>query len=181
VEDSSNEHLANEPFSNEPVDVTGLPILDDGSFVPMHPNFLRVTLIGHGTFAIIALAVGAAAAVLVPSRTWIPLLVMGAVLLLTALSASLKTIEVKNIAYQVREHDVSYRSGVLVKTVETVPFVRVQHARITQGPVQRRFGLATLEVNSAGPELNIHGLTAQDAERLKVLVVERAGALVEES
>jgi membrane protein YdbS with pleckstrin-like domain len=179
VADSSNEHLANEPFSNEPVDVTGLPNLDSGSFVSMHPNFLRVTLIGHGTFAIIA--IGTAAAVLVASRSWIPLLVMGALLLLTGLSASLKTIEVKNIAYQVREHDVSYRSGVLVKTVETVPFVRVQHAQITQGPVQRRFGLATLEVNSAGPDLNIHGLPAPDAERLKVLVIERAGALVEES
>ncbi len=179
--DISNETISDEPFSNEPVDVTGLPILDDVSFVPMHPNFLRVSLIERAIFAVLTIAVGTAVAVLVPSQPWIPLLVMGAVLLLTGLGAVLKTIEVNNIAYQVREHDVSYRSGVLVKTVETVPFVRVQHARITQGPVQRRFGLATLEVNSAGPDLNIHGLPASDAERLKVLVVERAGSLVEES
>jgi membrane protein YdbS with pleckstrin-like domain len=64
--------------------------------------------------------------------------------------------------------------------VETVPFVRVQHARISQGPIERSFGLATLEVNSAGPDLHIHGLPADDAERLKIVVVERAGDLAEE-
>ena len=90
-------------------------------------------------------------------------------------------IEVRHLAYQVREQDVSYRSGVLVKKVATVPFVRVQHARIRQGPLQRRFGLASVEVNSAGPDLMIKGLAADQAEQLKQLVVERAGDLEEET
>lgn len=167
-------------FSNEPIDVADIPTLDASAFVSMHPNLLRVALIGRGVLAAIAIVVGAVVATLVPSRSWIPLLVAGVVIALVALSAALKVVEVRNIAYQVREHDLSYRSGVLVKTVETVPFVRVQHARISQGPIQRRFDLATLEVNSAGPDLHIHGLGSGDAERLKVLVVERAGELIEE-
>jgi len=69
----------------------------------------------------------------------------------------------------------------LTKRVSTVPFVRVQHARIRQGPVQRRFGLATLEINSAGPDLRIQGLAGDTADRLKALVVERAGDLAEDS
>lgn len=165
---------------NEPIDVSKIPRLDEDFFLAMHPNFLRVSLIGSAIFAAVALVVGISVAFLVPSRPWIPLLVMTVVLLLTALTAGLKVLEVRNIAYQVRDHDLSYRSGVLVKTVETVPFVRVQHARISQGPIQRSFGLATLEVNSAGPDLHIHGLPAEDADRLKVLVVERAGELAEE-
>lgn len=168
-------------FSNEPIDVSSIPVLDETSFVPMHPNFLRVSLIGRGIFASIVFIVGIVVAVLVPSGWWIPLLVTAVVVLLAGVSSALKKLEVRNIAYQVREHDLSYRSGILVKTVETVPFVRVQHAKISQGPIQRRFGLATLEVNSAGPDLYIHGLGADDAEKLKVLVVERAGELTEES
>ena len=86
----------------------------------------------------------------------------------------------RNIGYQVREHDLSYRRGVLTKTVSTVPFVRVQHARVTQGPVERAFGIAKLAVNSAGPDLHISGLSFDDAERLRAIVVERAGDLIEE-
>ncbi len=167
-------------FSNEPIDVSGIPVLDQESFVSMHPNFLRVALIGRAIFAVTAVVVGIVVSIVVASRSWIPLLVMGVLVVLTAIGAVLKVLEVNNIGYQVREHDLSYRSGVLVKTVETVPFVRVQHARIRQGPIQRAFDLATLEVSSAGPDLHIHGLGSDDAERLKLLVVERAGELSEE-
>lgn len=173
--------MIDEEFSNEPVDVTGLPVLDDDAFVAVDPNYLRVSLLGSAIFAVIAVVVCVVVAVMVPSNSWIPLVVMAGILLLTAMSAFLKSIEVKNIGYQVREHDVSYRSGVLVKNVETVPFVRVQHARVTQGPVERAFGLASLAVNSAGPDLSIAGLSSDDADRLRALVVERAGQLIEES
>lgn len=168
-------------FSNDPVDVSGLPALSESDFVPIDRNYLRVSLLGSGIFAAIVIIASVVVAMLVPSNSWIPLLVMAVLLVLTAVGAALKSLEVKNIAYQVREHDLSYRSGVLFKSVETVPFVRVQHARVTQGPVERGFGLASLAVNSAGPDLTIAGLGSADAERLRALVVERAGELVEES
>ena len=170
-----------EPFVNEPIDVSDIPTLGDEGFVPVDPNYLRVSLIGTGIFAVIVVIVGIVVAIVVPSNKWIPLVVMGVLLLISALAAVLKVLEVKNIAYQVRQHDLSYRYGVLVKTVETVPFVRVQHAQVAQGPVERAFGLAKLAVNSAGPDLNIAGLSYDDAERLRAIVVERAGALVEEA
>lgn len=173
--------MIDEEFSNEPVDVTGLPVLDDEAFVAIDPNYLRVSLLGSAIFAVVAVIICVVVAVLVPANSWIPLVIMAGILLLTAISAFLKSIEVKNIGYQVREHDLSYRSGVLVKYVETVPFVRVQHARVTRGPVERAFGLASLAVNSAGPDLSIAGLSGDDAERLRALVVERAGELTEES
>lgn len=167
-------------FRNEPILAEELPRLDDDNFVPVDPNFLRVSLIGRALFACGVLVLAVVVAVLMPSRSWIPLTAGFVLLVLTAASVAIRILEVRNIAYQVRSHDVSYRSGVLVKVVSTVPFVRVQHARISQGPVQRHFGIATLEVNSAGPDLHIHGLGTDTAERLKTLVVERAGDLVEE-
>ena len=146
----------------------------------MHPNFLKVSMIGKAIFAVIVIVASVALAVVLPARNWIPLLVGATLLLLTLIGVVLKRLEVRNIAYQVREHDLSYRQGVLVKTVQTVPFVRVQHAQIVEGPIQRKFGLSTLNVNSAGPDLSIDGLGTEDAARLRALVVERAGELTEE-
>lgn len=173
--------MSDPAFSNEPIDVSSIPKLNDEDFVAVDPNYLRVSLIGYGIWAAVVVAAGIIVAVLVPEYKWIPLVVMGGVLLLTAIGAVFTVLGVKNIGYQVREHDLSYRHGIFSKSVETVPFVRVQHARITQGPVQRAFGIAVLAVNSAGPDLHIAGLSSDDADRLRALVVERAGELVEET
>jgi membrane protein YdbS with pleckstrin-like domain len=168
------------PFENPTVDVAGLPRLDAVDFVPLHPNYLRVSMLAIGFAGVISAVVCIAMASLV-ERPWIPLVVLAGILALLGLAAGLRVIEVRRIAYQVRSHDVSFRHGVISRRVETLPFIRVQHVRINRGPIERQFGLATLQVNSAGPDLSIPGLPADDAERLKSLIVERAGALVEDA
>ena len=72
----------------------------------------------------------------------IPGAIAGAVVMVVALSYGLTVLGVRHIGWQVREHDISYRHGVLVRSVQTLPFVRIQHTRITRSLVQRRFGLA---------------------------------------
>lgn len=164
-------------FLNEPLAVDSIPRLTDEAFTPVDKNYLRASLLVTAVVAVVVLAAGVVLAAVVPRRSWLPLVIMLGVLVLVGLAAVRKVLEVRHIAYQVRDHDISYRSGVIVKTVETIPFVRVQHARTRQGPIHRRFGLATLEVNSAGPDIAIEGLRLEDAERLKALVVSRAGDL----
>lgn len=172
--------MASEVFSNEPIDVSGIPQLRDEAFISIHPNLLRVALIGRAIVASLVIA----GAILVtvagdvdPLILWV---IVGGLLALMVVSVVVKILEINNIAYQVREHDLSYRNGLLVKRVQTVPFVRVQHAQMRQGPIERLFGLATLGINSAGPDLAIAGLGVEDAKRLRALVVERAGNLTEE-
>ena len=167
-------------FSNEPIDISGLPQLRDDAFISVHPNLLRVALIGRGILAVVVVAIAEIVGAMADVALWIPYAIAGAILVLVAFSAVLKILEVSNIAYQVREQDISYRNGLIVKKVQTVPFVRVQHAQMRQGPVERLFGLATLGINSAGPDLAIAGLGVDDASRLRALVVERAGDLIEE-
>ena len=166
-------------FVNEPTLTESLPELADESFVAVDKNLLRVSLLGFGAAALLVLVAAVLLFRLTEAPWWLPVAGGGGLIALIGLMAVLRVLEVRNIAYQVRTHDISYRSGVLVKTVSSVPFVRVQHARIRQGPIHRRFGLASLEVSSAGPDLQIHGLQTDTAERLKVLVVQRAGDLVE--
>lgn len=176
----SDTTVSDPAFSNDPIDVSTIPRLLDEDFSPVDPKYLTVSLIGYGIWAVAVIVVCSVLATVLPNNNWIPLAVLAGLLFLTALSVIGTILGVKNIGYQVREHDISYRHGVLTKTVSTVPFVRVQHARVTQGPVERLFSLAKLAVNSAGPDLHISGLAFDEAERLRALVVERAGELTEE-
>jgi hypothetical protein len=59
-----------------------------------------------------------------------------------------------------------------------VPTVRVQHIEVNQGPLDRRWGMATLIVHTAGTQLNaIHvpALYREDAVTLRDSLLERHG------
>ncbi len=166
-------------FSNPPVDVDGLPTLDDSGFTALHRNYLLVSFIALGIFAAVVTVIGTIVTASVDS-TWIPILVMVILLSLTALAAVARALEVRHLGYLVRHHDISYRRGVIGRRVETLPFVRVQHARVTRGPIDRAFGLSKLQISTAGPNLLIPGLPADDAERIKELIVVTASDVAED-
>lgn len=161
---------------NEPIPVDRLPRLSDDEFVPVHPRYLRVRVTGIGIAAVTVLVGGVVAAALF-DRTIIPVAIAGGVLVVLGISAVAAVAEVRRLGYQIRERDLSLRSGVIKHSVETLPFARVQHVNISRGPVERSLGLATLDVSSAGPDISIPGLAEEDAARIKLLVTERAGAL----
>jgi membrane protein YdbS with pleckstrin-like domain len=165
-------------FLNEPLDVTGLPSLAEHEFEPLHPNYLRVRLIGDAIFAGLVV-IGAVVAAFLASW-WPPLLIGAGLLVLTALTAWLQTIEVGHIGYLVRDQDFSFRSGVINRNVTTVPFARVQHVSIDRGPLARAFGLSTLAMRTAGDGLTVPGMGEEVATKLKALVVDRAAALADE-
>ena len=101
------------------------------------------------------------------------------VVTLVVLVTIARRIEVHHMGFLVREQDVSFRSGVISRTVATAPFARVQHVAIHRGPLDRRFGLATLQMRTAGGSISIPGLRAELAETLKQLVADRASELAE--
>lgn len=58
------------------------------------------------------------------------------------------------------------RTGVWWRSEVFVPHQRIQHVDVTEGPLARRFGLATLALHSAGAHLNtasVSGLAADTA------------------
>ena len=63
-----------------------------------------------------------------------------------------------------------YRRGRLWQRDTRVPRTRVQHVDLKHGPLERRFGLATLVVHTAGTRdsaVAVAGLDAGDASRLR--------------
>lgn len=62
------------------------------------------------------------------------------------------------------------RRGRLWQNETRVPATRVQHLDLKRGPLERRFGLSTLVIHTAGTRhsaVGVAGLDADDAERLR--------------
>ena len=72
--------------------------------------------------------------------------------------------------YREEEDELHIAHGLLVRVSTVVPFGRVQHIDITHGPIERRLGLATLVLHTAGTRsaaVSLPGLLEPDAEQMR--------------
>lgn len=58
----------------------------------------------------------------------------------------------RHTSYRVDDRGIEIRRGVFWRAVINVPKSRVQHIDVSQGPVERRFGLGTLVLYTAGTD-----------------------------
>jgi uncharacterized protein len=86
-------------------------------------------------------------------------------------------VDYRNWRYEVAEDALELRHGVVRRVHSAIPYFRVQHIDVTQGPVERLVGLSRLVVHtaSAGTDATIPGIAAGDAEGLRRLILARAG------
>ena len=110
-----------------------------------------------------------------------PLLIVLPIILVISLLYNIVSIRLKGVA--MREHDIAYRKGVIWQQVTILPFSRVQHTEIHRGPLERKMGLASLRLYSAGgmsADLNIGGLSHDDCKDIRQFIqkyTERAQAV----
>jgi membrane protein YdbS with pleckstrin-like domain len=71
--------------------------------------------------------------------------------------------------YLERDDDLLISRGVLWQQLTVVPYGRMQLVEVTSGPVERRFGLARLQLHTAAAatDARIPGLSPAEAERLR--------------
>jgi uncharacterized protein len=75
-------------------------------------------------------------------------------------------IDYRHTFYRVDQEGIEIRRGVFWRVVINVPRSRVQHTDVAQGPLERRFGLGTLVVYTAGTDhakVDLPGLDHQVA------------------
>ncbi len=75
--------------------------------------------------------------------------------------------------YALREKDISYKEGLIVKKLTTVPFSRIQHVETDEKPFSRLFGLSALSVYTAGDssdDLVIKGIKKETALQIKEFI-----------
>ena len=95
---------------------------------------------------------------------------MAAVALLAWLAQKWPAIEYRYFRYRVDALGIDIRHGVFWRRVISVPRSRVQHIDVAQGPLERRYGLSSLSIYTAGTEfakVDLPGLRYSRAVRIR--------------
>jgi len=158
-------------FVNLQVRIADLPNADELVMEPMAPAYEREVKVQQLIIWLPLLIVSLMPFVLAQS---VFLLLIPVVMLLLATIIShlvIKKSRVKGVA--LREFDMAYRSGLFWRKKVIVAFNRVQHVEVSSGPLQRKFGLASVKLFTAGGssvDLRIDGLTAERAEQIRAFI-----------
>jgi membrane protein YdbS with pleckstrin-like domain len=110
-----------------------------------------------------------------PLSPWQPWLA-GATGVLGGLLVLLGWLEAGRRAYGLREHDLIHRRGLLVRRIQVLPLVRLQHVETSSNPVERGFGLVRLSCFTAGgrgADLVLEGLPAERAAAIRQYLLAR--------
>lgn len=161
-------------FRNEVVPLESRPAIDDRTFLPLDPGLLTLRVVFALGTGLMLLIVAVAVTIAIDDARWIGLVAVGAVIVVTVLNVFAIRLSFRFWGYLVRDHDLTVRHGVLLRSVTSVPFNRVQHASLQSGPFERAMGLATIKIFTAGgvgADLSIEGLAAADAAKLQELIL----------
>lgn len=138
----------------------------DGSedLTPLDPRYKTMMRVVAALIAV-ALLIGASIAeIAIPGWTgviWVP-----AAFVIAYLVLYLPMRRYATRGYSLVEERLRVVRGVLFHSDTVVPFGRVQHIDVGQGPLERGFGLATLTVHTAGSHnasVSLSGLAHADA------------------
>jgi membrane protein YdbS with pleckstrin-like domain len=71
--------------------------------------------------------------------------------------------------YAERDNDLIVRHGLFVRRLSIVPYARMQYVDVTAGPLERAFGLATVQLHTAAAasDAKVPGLPPEEASRLR--------------
>ncbi len=169
-------------FENPEIALDDLPAVQDVDWQPMHPRFARRQQVERLIIVFFAL-LGSMVPPLLIGERFAPTVPLWLLVILFAIPFLVwPLISVPRRGYAVRDKDIVFRSGVFFRSVTAVPFNRVQHVETSNTPLDRRFDLANLQIFTAGGsggDLSIAGLGADTAEQLRVYILEKVGASIE--
>jgi len=171
---------SNAPFNNSPSEFQSL----DPRSVRLDVISGLISALGLGAMILVASII---VALVFDGMAWIPLLVLATGFLLTTL------LVVHALRWPPRDYDryqwrldavgLQIRRGVIWRHQISIPIARVQHADVSQGPLERKFELGTLTIHTAGTEnasVTIDGLAHETAIELrdKLVAQRKSGHVV---
>ena len=169
-------------FENSQIALEGLPSVDEIDWQPLHKSQALQVFIAR-LFLPAIMIVAQVASTFIPNVTLLPLSVglpVIAAFSLLFLGWPFLAVRYKGVAS--RDKDIAYKTGVVFKKVTAIPFNRIQHVETSHGPLDRKFGTASLQLFTAGGssgDLQIHGLEAGNAENLRAFILDKIGGEVE--
>ena len=129
-----------------------MPLDDEGALTKLHPNYAHALRV-RTTLTAIPFLIGSL--VLETALAGEGLLPQGVIAGTVLVIAAALIIRIPARRYSARGYQISADRlrvvrGLLFRSDTVVPFSRVQHIDVDQGPIERFFGIATLTLHTAG-------------------------------
>ena len=149
---------------DEYIQLTELPLSN------IDPNYPKLLLIISSVVAVIIITVLSAFLLITKP---LPLIIasVGLVSAMILAVVVIKLIHLKahKITYGLFKHEMVFREGLFWVSTTALPYTRLQHVNLSQGPLERKYNLVTLKCFSAGSglaeiDLPSHQLLITEAE-----------------
>ena len=159
-------------FSNKTISPDELPSVESVTFIPLEKDYLLVERISFflGQAIIIAIAVPVFLLVDSLQDTRIIFMALALFISLSVLSFVSTGLSFKFSGYALRERDLLFRSGWLKRRMRIVVRSRIQHVSVQSGPLERKFGLSSVSIFTAGSseaDFTIKGIKEETAMGIK--------------
>jgi membrane protein YdbS with pleckstrin-like domain len=162
-------------FTNSIIDPDGLPTVEEVDFTPLARDYLTVERISLVIAMGILLAIGLSFFFSI-ERLHDPIIILSAAAvygLFVTINVVAMHINYKYSGYALREKDILYRSGWLQRRTRIVMINRIQHVSVQSGPLERRLGLSSVSVFTAGSaaaDFTIKGIKEETAQKIKAWI-----------
>ncbi len=158
-------------FVNNPINTEELPTFETLEFKSLKRSYRTLINIQWTVFLLVPIAI-ILYLFYVEERFDLESLiyVLGVLALLYMLRLVLNFLGFKRKGYLLREHDILFRTGLIMHKVTAIPYNRIQHSEIREGFLSRMFSIAKLKVFTAGgaaSDLSINGLSPEEAQQIK--------------
>ncbi|MBK8701608.1 MAG: PH domain-containing protein [Saprospiraceae bacterium] len=178
--ETNNEQAPVNIHSNEQILLSDLPKLDHIVYEPIQKPLLYVNLLVTSMVFLMAMLGLVILNFMVEElRRFMWLMLAGNIFLFGLIA----WFEIKSFNYRgfaIRNHDILYKYGWLWRSLIVVPFNRIQHLEINQGPIDRMFDLASLQLFTAGgssSDLEITGLSPTQAADIKAFIMQKNSSI----
>ncbi|MEW6993994.1 PH domain-containing protein [Colwelliaceae bacterium MEBiC 14330] len=177
-----NETMATEQpplFSNQTLLITDIPSIERLEHQPLAASYARSNRIISFSIMLIFVML----ALFVKYQTFFEISIVNKAMLLNtlwlisafiALFGFYKSFADVKKFFALRQQDISFSSGLIFKKTVSQPILRIQHVELKRGPIERKIGLASLQVFSAGGAMHtfeIPGLKLDDAESIRQFIL----------
>lgn len=172
-----------EPFTNEAVGISSLPLFEKVTFTSLHKDYLNVVYISN---AIFTLVISIIFLVLVFSNEWFRehlLIFAGIKIIFIILLFVISNKAFRRKGYALREKDVLFKRGLIAHKTTVIPLNRIQHVATHEGFLSRMYDLSEVQIYTAGgssSDLSIPGLPKEEAAKIKNYLLTQIQSEVEE-
>ena len=159
-------------FSNKNISPIELPTLEEVIFHPLEEDYLVTERISFAIVVsvIIIFAVPLFYFIEALQKPAIILAALALFLVFIFLSWFATGLDFRYSGYALREKDLLFRSGWFIRKKKVVLLNRIQHVSIQSGPIERKFGLSSISIFTAGAsqaDFTIKGIKEETARNIK--------------